>query len=141
MTVGEAPFTDCLTKRKLVSEIAKTYDVLGWFAPSTVSMKILLQRAKERKIEWDNAVPSDIQETWEQWRSDLDTLTNVHIPRIYYSKLTKAASIQIYSFSDASEDAYAGVVYLRSVDRSNNIHVFLVTSMTKVSPIKCLTIP
>ena len=33
-----------LTKRKLVSDIAKVFDVLGWFAPSTIKVKILLQR-------------------------------------------------------------------------------------------------
>ena len=124
-----------------MSEIAKIYDVLGWFSPSTVAMKILLQRVWERKIEWDDPVSQDIQETWEQWRSELDILANVHIPRYYYSKMAKATSIQLHGFSDVSEDAYAGVVYLRSVDESNNVHVSLVTSKTKVSPIKCLIIP
>ena len=47
---------------------------------------------------------------------------------------------QLHGFSDAS-DVYAGVVYLRSVNHSNYIHVSLVTSQTKVSPIKRLTIP
>ena len=56
-------------------------------------MKILLQRVWERKIEWDDPVPQDIQETWEQWRSELDLLTNVHIPRHYYSKMAKPCSI------------------------------------------------
>ena len=31
------------TKRNVVSDIAKTFDVLGWFAPSTILMKILFQ--------------------------------------------------------------------------------------------------
>ena len=35
---------DSLTKRTLVSDIAKTYDVLGWFAPAIIKMKILLQK-------------------------------------------------------------------------------------------------
>ena len=141
LTVGEMPSSDSLTKRKLVSEIAKIYDVLDWFTPSTVSTKILLQRVWERKIEWDDPVPQDIPETWEQWRSELDLLTNVHIPRHYYSKMAKPASIQLHGFSDASENAYTGVVYLRSVDVSNNVHVSLVISKSKVAPIKRLTIP
>ena len=141
LTVGEAPSSECLTKRKLVSEIAKIYDVLGWFAPSTVCMKILLQRVWERKIEWDELVPPEILETWEQWRSELAVLTTVHLPRYYYPKSSKVTSVQLHGFSDASENAYAGVVYLRSVDESNHIHVSLITSKTKVSPIKRLTIP
>ena len=54
--------TQCHTKRELVSEIAKIYDVLGWFSPSTVCMKILLQRVWERKIDWDKLVPPEIME-------------------------------------------------------------------------------
>ena len=95
----------------------------------------------ERKIDWDELVPPEIMETWEQWRSELAVLTTVHLPRFYYPKSSKVTSVQLHGFSDASEDAYAGVVYLRSVDESNHVHVSLVTSKTKVSSIKRLTIP
>ena len=36
-----------LTKRTLVSEIAKFYDVLGWCSPVTIKIKILLQRLRK----------------------------------------------------------------------------------------------
>lgn len=41
----------------VVSDVAKIFDVLGWFAATTISMKILLQRLWELKIEWDEPVP------------------------------------------------------------------------------------
>ncbi len=44
-------------------------------------------------------------------------------------------------FLDASEDAYAAVVYLRLVDSTGHVHISLVTSKTKVAPIKRLSIP
>ena len=47
----------------------------------------------------------------------------------------------LHWFSDASEEAYAGVVYLRMLDEIGNVHVSLVMSKTKVSPIKRQTIP
>lgn len=47
----------------------------------------------------------------------------------------------IVRFSDASELAYAGVVYLQMVDANGDIHTSLVMSKTKVAPIKRLTIP
>ena len=49
--------------------------------------------------------------------------------------------MEIHGFSDASELAYAAVVYLRIMDTYNNAHVSLVTSKSKVAPIKRLTIP
>ena len=49
--------------------------------------------------------------------------------------------IQLHGFSDVSEDAYAGVVYLRLVDSEGGIHTSLVMLRTRVSPIKSLSIP
>ena len=39
----EWPSVNVITKRVLVSDIAKTFDVMGWFTPTIISMKILLQ--------------------------------------------------------------------------------------------------
>ena len=33
----------CSTRREIISDIAKTFDVLGWLAPSTTIMKVLFQ--------------------------------------------------------------------------------------------------
>ena len=42
-TVAEFPHFETVTKRALVSDVAKTFDVLGWFAPSIIKVKILLR--------------------------------------------------------------------------------------------------
>lgn len=42
--VNLPPENDSLSKRSLLSEVAKLFDPLGWIAPTIVSMKILLQR-------------------------------------------------------------------------------------------------
>ena len=49
--------------------------------------------------------------------------------------------MQLHGFSDASEEAYAGVVYLRLVDSIGRVHTAIVMSKTRVSPIKRLSIP
>jgi hypothetical protein len=48
-------------------------------------------------------------------------------------------STQLHGFCDASEDAYAGVIYLQSTDSDGNVHISLVITKTKVAPIKRLT--
>ena len=48
---------EAITKRFLTSDIATTYDVLGWFAPAIVKVKILLQKVWEAKVDWDDRVP------------------------------------------------------------------------------------
>ena len=64
LTVTDFPDTGNLTKCLLVSDIAKTFDVLSWFSPATIKVKILLQRVWELKIDWDDLVPEDIKGSW-----------------------------------------------------------------------------
>ena len=141
LTVAEWPPLDVVTKRALVSDIAKTFDVLGWFAPTIIRMKILLQRLWERRLGWDESIPQDIQDSWFQWRSQLPCLAKKGIPRCYFPKTSQIQSTQLHGFSDASEDAYSGVIYLRFVDSQDCVHVSLVMSKTRVAPIKRMSIP
>ena len=57
LTVNNIPPLKSTTKRALTSDVAKTYDVLGWFAPSVIYVKVLLQRLWEARIGWDDPVP------------------------------------------------------------------------------------
>jgi len=106
-----------------------------------ISMKILLQRVWELRIDWDEFVPIEIQSVWMQWKSELPSLYGKSISRYYFPKKSHIKSVQLHGFSDASENAYSGVVYFRMVDSLDHIHVSLVMSKTKVSPIKRLSIP
>ena len=141
ITVAKPPRLDNLTKRGLTSDIAKTFDILGWFSPSTIIVKILLQRLWELKIGWDNPIPDEIRDAWVKWRTELPQLANKHIPRCYFLKNSSNTEIQLHGFSDASERAYGAVVYLRTTDTTGVTHISLVISKTKVAPIKRLTIP
>ena len=140
VTISQAPSAGEITKRTLISDIARVFDVLGWLSPAVVKVKILFQRLWEQKIDWDDPAPSSIQSVWQKWRSELPQLIEKPIPRCYYPKEAHIVSKQLHGFSDASENAYAAVVYLRMVDAGGKVHVSIVTSKTKVSPIKRLTI-
>ncbi len=141
LTVADLSPQDNWTKRALTSDIAKMFDVLGWFAPIIVKEKILLQRLWEEGLGWDGSVPPTLEQTWLEWRQELGLLVDKHIPRCYTPKTVKIAYRQLHGFSDASEVAYAGVVYLRLVDTTGCVHVSLVIAKTKVAPIKRLSIP
>ena len=69
-----------VTKRNIVSDVAKVFDALGLFSPVTIKMKILLQRLWEMKISWDDLVPESLLEVWRQWRTELLTLAVMYIP-------------------------------------------------------------
>ena len=122
LTVSELPPTEGLTKRLLVSDVAKTFDVLGWYLPTIIKAKILLQMLWSEKVGWDDPVPEAIIEQWSQWRKQLRLLSNHCIPRCYFPKDTTVTSVQLHGFSDASEKAYSGVVYLWMEDSSGTVH-------------------
>ena len=86
-------------------------------------------------------MPQTIREAWLQWRCELSLLVDKPIPRCYFPKIVQITSFQLQGFCDASELAYAVVVYLRMVDSDENVYMSLATSKTKVAPIKRLTIP
>ena len=140
LTIAEFPSMTVVTKRALVSDVARTFDILGWFAPSII-VKILLQRLWESGIGWDDPVPDEIRESWTRWRRELPMLSEKLLPRCYFPNSAYVTSMSLHGFSDASEEAYTGVVYLRMVDGQNAVYVALVLSKTKVAPIKRLTIP
>ena len=74
------PPTDRVTKRVVVSDIANVFDILGWFSPVIIKMKILLQRLWESKVDWDDPVPEDIHNVC---RNELPSLAAMHISRCY----------------------------------------------------------
>ena len=84
LTVSTSPSSNCLTKRMLVSDIAKIFDVLGWLAPVIIKVKILLQRIWEIKLDWDEQAPTSLLSVWTQWKAELPLVSDLSIPRYYF---------------------------------------------------------
>ena len=139
--MAELPPLEIMMKRMLVSDIAKTFDVLGWFSPAIIKVKILLQRVWERNVGWDDVVPQHIREKWLQWRLELKLLSTKIIPKCYFPKDSQVSDMELHGFCDASEAAYAAVVYVQTIDQQRKVHVSLALAKTRVAPIKRLSIP
>ena len=60
LAVSKTSSAEFWTKRLLTSDVAKTFDALGWVSPSVIKAKILLQRLWELKISWDDSVPEEV---------------------------------------------------------------------------------
>ena len=141
ITVAEMNHHNIVTKRMLISDVSKTFDILGWFSPTIIKVKILFQRLWELKLGWDDPVPTEIQQSWAKWRAELPILSSKPIRRCYFPPDITVKTMQLHGFSDASENAYSAVVYFRFEDTARNVHTSLIISKTKVAPIKRLTIP
>ncbi len=128
------------TKRQLTSIIARIYDVMGWLSPCTVVGKVLLQRLWRSGIDWDEETPKEILDDWMQWEAELSQLSTIPIQRCY-TQDKPIQSQQLHGFSDASEKAFAGVVYMRTLYQDASVDVSIIMAKTKVAPVHGDTIP
>ena len=130
------------TKRGIISDTAKSFDVLGWLAPFIINMKILFQLLwKEKgKMGWDDPLEEGLVMRHQEWREQLSELKTLTLPRCYFSA-GAPTSIQLHGFADASKDAYAAAVYLRATYPDGSISCRLVVAKTRVAPLKTVSIP
>ena len=90
---------------------------------------------------WDESLVGSTQEQWNCFTRELKALDKIRIPRCYFLSISVPTDIQLHGFGDASEHAYAAVVYLRSEYEDGTIVSGLVASKTRVSPVKKQSIP
>ena len=98
ISMSNPPKGNCLTKRLLLSDISRIFDILGWFAPCTILMKIQLQKTWESGVNWDEPVSDEIKDVWSSWRSELNLLSEKAIPRCYYPPNKHITHCELHSF-------------------------------------------
>ena len=119
------------TKRGLTSAIFKTYDVLGWIAPTILQMKLLIQELWTIGAGWDDAAPEAAWQTYQEWKDELPILTNKRINRCYTEK--GYDTVSLHGFADASMKAYGAVVYCRATYPTHEPTISLIASKTKLA--------
>lgn len=129
-----------LTKRAILSIIARLFDPLGWASPIVITAKIILQELWIRKIEWDAELPDDLAERWRIYYGQLENIQRVSIPR-WTGQSIENPAFEIHGFADASTRAYAAVIYLRSLRDSEDSIVTLLIAKTKVAPVTPVSVP
>ncbi|XP_070510404.1 uncharacterized protein [Cardiocondyla obscurior] len=63
-TARPIDITGSITKRKVLSEIAKIFDPIGLLGPIVLYAKRLMQNIWRAGIRWDESVPQDIHTEW-----------------------------------------------------------------------------
>ena len=131
-----------VSKRLIISSIAKLHDPLGLISPITFKGKMMIQQLWVAGFEWDeNIRNTPIAEEWIKWCEDLKELVEIQVDRKYVPEKTVVQNQELHIFNDASEKGYATVAYLRTVDDTGKVHISLVTSKTKIAPLKVITLP
>ena len=98
-------------------------------------MKVVFQKLWELKLEWDEDVPTDLQQKHTLWRNLLTLFKDLPFDRCYFRTGDTIKTTELHCFSDASEDAYAAMAYLRATYESGPPMMVLVAAKTKVAPL------
>ncbi|XP_055633006.1 uncharacterized protein LOC129773424 [Toxorhynchites rutilus septentrionalis] len=127
------------TRRNILSSIAKLFDPLGLISPVIIVAKMLMQELALLNSGWDLPVPVDIERKWKTFHSQLDKISELRINRFAF--VSKWVDIQFHSFADASTLAYGTCLYVRTTDEAGNVRIELLSSKSRVAPLKRLTLP
>ena len=128
------------TKRQIVSVTGRFYDPLGIIQPVIVAFKIFIQELCRVGITWDEPLQGDLLVRWQLLVESLRGCQPITIPRYYASSFDCIDSFQLCGFCDASNSAYAAVIFLL-MRRGAEWTTKIVASKSRVSPLKPQTIP
>ena len=129
-----------LTKRKVLSQIARIYDPIGFASAFMISAKIALQALWKRGISWDEELPPELSQRWKRLFQEMVQLNGVRFDRC----LTPPNAIGqpvLCVFSDASEDAFGACAYARWQLTTGGFNARFIAAKSRVAPLKKLTIP
>ncbi|XP_062541721.1 uncharacterized protein LOC134209722 [Armigeres subalbatus] len=136
---------ETLTKRKILSIIATLFDPLGFIGATSIAAKVFMQLLwttldeRGQRLDWDQPLPPTVGESWRKFHVQLPILNEIRIERCVI--IPNVVDVQIHCFSDASQKAYGACLYIRSQAVDGNVKVQLLSSNSKVSPLKPQTIP
>ena len=101
------------TKSELLSAVARPFDPLGVLTPWLIGGKITFQSTWKRKLtlEWDDTLPTDIQEQVQRWWWSVNAGETVCFPRALLP-LEAVNTVTFHVFCDASTLAYCAAVYV-----------------------------
>ena len=129
-----------LTKRTILSHIARIYDPIGMAAAFLIRAKIGMQRLWLEGLDWDDELPPTSQVSWANFFKEMNELNHVMFER----SLTPDDVIGVPSliiFADASREAFGTCAYVRW-ETTNHVFVTrFVSAKSRVAPLKPLTIP
>ncbi|XP_014672985.1 PREDICTED: uncharacterized protein LOC106813368, partial [Priapulus caudatus] len=131
---------DLLTKRMVLSELAKVFDPIGFTGAFLIKGKILMQKLWQCGTGWDEDLPVEEKDEWRKFFAELESLDGVCFQRcLMPERPSKPAELVI--FCDASEDAFGAVAYMRWELNDGSVGVRFMAAKSRVAPLRHLSIP
>lgn len=124
-----------VTKRLILSITQRVFDPIGYLCPALLVPKLILQKLWSEELTWDQPVDDSIANAFINWYKELNYLMKIEVPRWVMAGEDEAEHLSLHTFCDASQEAYACVVFLR-VRRRDEVKISLVAAKSRVAPIR-----
>ena len=125
-----------VTKREVLQQSCKVFDPIGLATPVTIRAKMLIQRLWKESVDWDEPLSDILCQEWSSIFTDLVSVSELAIPRQYYSCESKMTNAELHLFCDANIKAYGTIAFFRQKDETT-----FVMARGRVAPLKPLTVP
>ena len=122
------------TKRQVLSIVAQIFDSTGLVTPYVLIPKLILQTCWKLKLPWDEPLPSELNERFEEFMTELPKLASISIKRCLLPT-PKSKLVGICAFGDASAEAYGAAVYAIAKDDIFGLRSNLIFSKSRVRPL------
>ena len=128
------------TKRGILSELQRVYDPLGFLNPCLIKFKILFQELwKDKNLSWDTPIPQTFLTSWHVYHEEVQHFRFIKIPR--HLKPPDSTQYKLFGFCDASEFAYACVLYIASYSHDTFLNSRFLFAKARVKPLRLFTVP
>lgn len=129
-----------VTKRQILSQVNGFYDPLGLASPVIIQAKIMMaQLWKIDGLEWDDSIPDIEYRKWIDFFYKLFEMEKLTFNRCL-KPIDAIGDPYCITFSDASEEAYGAVTYVRWRLPNGTFESRLVAAKSKVKPRNKVTI-
>lgn len=93
----------------------------------------------KKPYDWNRELPEKLKLHWLSFYRQLRSLNYLRIAR--FVRVPNVTTTELHFFSDASEAAYGCCVYVRSENSQGETMVALLTSRSRVAPLKKQSLP
>ena len=98
-----------------------------------ICLKALFQLLYVTICGWDDPLQGELHDHWTRILAELSSISRIRIPRCYFLLNSSPTDVQLHKFSDASSQAYAAVLYFRSLYPDGHVEVRLIASKTRLA--------
>ena len=129
-----------LSKRIILSQVARVFDILGLIAPFILLLKLALRELVLMKVDWDSNVSKAVYDKWMNLFRLIFEVEELKFPRCMKSCI-ELIKPELIIFCDGSNTAYGAVAYIRWEKPDGSVECHLLMAKSKLSPLMKLPIP